>query len=88
MLQVKYGLIRIINQKANLCDTVQNVDLECPLKKGNLKLTKDVDLPKEIPPGKYNVVADVMSKDDEKITCLTATVEFHRGGASFFKQDM
>jgi len=80
-LQVKYGLITIIRQKADLCDTVKNVDLECPLSKDkDVELTKDVDLPKEIPPGKYTVVADVYTKDDKKVTCLTATVEFHRGG--------
>ncbi|CAK4031836.1 Phosphatidylglycerol phosphatidylinositol transfer [Lecanosticta acicola] len=88
-LSVKYGLIKIINQNADLCDTVKNVDLECPLKKGDLTLTKDVDLPAQIPPGKYTVEADVKSKDGDKITCLQATVEFHRGGgASLFKQDM
>ncbi|KAK7728176.1 Phosphatidylglycerol/phosphatidylinositol transfer protein [Botryosphaeria dothidea] len=77
-LQVKYGLITLIKQEASLCDYVKEVDLECPLKKGDLKLTKDVDLPKEIPPGKYTVLADVFTKDNDKITCLTATVQFSR----------
>ena len=49
-LQVKYGLITLINQEADLCDTLENVDLTCPLEKGEMSLTKDVDLPKEIPP--------------------------------------
>ena len=80
-LQVKYGLITIIRQTADLCDTVGKVDLECPLKKGELALTKDVELPKQIPPGKYTVLADVVTKDDKKITCLSATVEFHRDGS-------
>jgi hypothetical protein len=80
-LSVKYGLITIIKQTADLCDTVKNVDLECPIKKGELALTKDVELPKQIPPGKYTVLADVVTKDDKKITCLTATVEFHRDGS-------
>ncbi|TKX26541.1 phosphatidylglycerol/phosphatidylinositol transfer protein [Elsinoe australis] len=79
-LQVKYGLITIIRQTADLCDTVKNVDLECPLEKGAKTLTKDVDLPNQIPPGKYTVLADVVTKDEEKITCLTATVVFKRGG--------
>ncbi|KAF4552906.1 putative phosphatidylglycerol/phosphatidylinositol transfer protein [Elsinoe fawcettii] len=83
-LQVKYGLITIIRQTADLCDTVKNVDLECPLEKGVMTLTKDVDLPKEIPPGKYTVLADVVTKDEEKITCLTATVTFSRGGGAIF----
>ena len=77
-LQVKYGLITIIRQTADLCDTVKNVDLECPIEKGKTSLTKSVELPKMIPPGKYSVTADVFSKDEEKITCLTATVEFKR----------
>lgn len=80
-LQVKYGLITIIKQDADLCNTVKNVDLECPIKKGEMALTKDVELPKQIPPGKYTVLADVKTKDDKKITCLQATVEFHRDGS-------
>jgi len=77
-LQVKYGLITLINQEAKLCDQVKNVDLECPLEKGPLELTKSVDLPNQIPPGKYHVLADVFTKDGDKITCLTADVTFHR----------
>jgi len=77
-LQVKYGLITLINQEADLCEQVKNVDLECPLDKGKLELTKDVDLPKEIPPGNYQVLADVFTKDGDKITCLTAKIAFHR----------
>ena len=49
-IQVKYGVITLINQETDLCEQTKNVDLECPLEKGELKLTKDVELPKEIPP--------------------------------------
>ncbi|KAF2201070.1 hypothetical protein GQ43DRAFT_372359 [Delitschia confertaspora ATCC 74209] len=77
-LQVKYGLITLINQEADLCDTLDNVDLKCPLEKGDMSLTKDVDLPKEIPPGTYSVLADVFTEKGDKITCLTAKVAFHR----------
>ena len=78
-LTVKYGLITIIRQTADLCDTIQKVDLACPLKKDEeTHLTKAVELPREIPPGKYSVIADVYNKDEKKVTCLTATVEFKR----------
>lgn len=50
ILQVKYGLIRLVNTEADLCQQVSNVDLECPIKKGKVTITKDVELPKEIPP--------------------------------------
>jgi hypothetical protein len=49
-LQVKYGLIRLISTTADLCEQIKNVDLECPIEKGKLSITKSVDLPKEIPP--------------------------------------
>ncbi|KAG7288067.1 Phosphatidylglycerol/phosphatidylinositol transfer protein [Staphylotrichum longicolle] len=77
-LEVKYGYIRLISTQADLCKEIKNVDLECPIEKGKLSITKAVDLPKEIPPGKYTVKADVYSADDEHITCLTATVFFGR----------
>jgi len=77
-LQVKYGLITLINQNADGCDTIKKGDLDCPLEKGEMSLTKDVDLPREIPPGTYTVLADVFTADGDKITCLTAKIAFHR----------
>ncbi|KAL1969897.1 hypothetical protein VTN77DRAFT_7406 [Rasamsonia byssochlamydoides] len=79
LLQVKYGLIRLINQEADLCEQLENnVDLQCPLEKGEMTFTKQVDLPKEIPPGKYSVLADVYTEDKRKITCLEANdIIFH-----------
>lgn len=78
-LQVKYGLITIIKTTIDLCENVQRVNLTCPLKKDKkTTLSKEVDLPKEIPPGKYTVTADLETKDSDRITCLTAQVEFHR----------
>ncbi|EAA28229.1 putative phosphatidylglycerol/phosphatidylinositol transfer protein [Neurospora crassa] len=82
-LQVKYGYIRLINTSADLCKEMKNVELECPIKKGRLSITKNVELPKEIPPGKYTVEADVYNSDDKHITCLTATVFFGRKTLGF-----
>lgn len=48
-LQVKYGLIRLISTKADLCEQVKNVDRECPIEAGILTFEKSVELPKEIP---------------------------------------
>lgn len=87
-LQVKYGLITIIKTTADLCDTVKDIDLKCPIEEGKTTLTKKVALPKVIPPGKYSVIADVVTKDDDKVTCLTATVEFKRGGEVLVHQGL
>jgi hypothetical protein len=75
-IQVKYGLIRLVNTEADLCEQVSNVDMECPIKKGKTKITKDVELPMEIPPGTYTVFADAYTVDKKKIICLEATVTF------------
>ena len=41
-----------------------------------MELTKEVDIPKQVPPGKYTVLADVNTVDKEKITCMESTVSF------------
>ncbi len=97
---VKYGLITLVKMKVDLCQEGKKIDLNCPLKKGPMKLTKDVDLPQQIPPvcciqldkggseegqgteanttqGKYTVSANVFTSEDEPVTCLTTTIQFH-----------
>ncbi|KAK5044721.1 hypothetical protein LTR84_010495 [Exophiala bonariae] len=77
-LQVKYGLITLIKQEADLCDNLGKIDLSCPLKEGVFTIKKEVDIPKQVPPGKYTVLADVNTVDKEKITCMESTVFFSR----------
>ncbi|KIV89454.1 hypothetical protein PV10_06853 [Exophiala mesophila] len=77
-LQVKYGLITLIKQEADLCDNLGQIDLSCPLKEGALSLVKEVDIPKQVPPGKYTVLADVNTVDKEKVTCMESTITFTR----------
>lgn len=75
-VDVRFGFIRLIHQTYDLCEQVENVDLECPIKKGKQVITKLVEIPAEVPPGKYVVNARAFDKNDVLITCLTATVEF------------
>lgn len=75
-VDVRYGYIRLIHQTYDLCEEVKNVDLECPIKKGQQVILKKVEIPKEVPPGKYSVVARAYTAEDVLITCLSATVEF------------
>ncbi|CEJ53892.1 Phosphatidylglycerol/phosphatidylinositol transfer protein [Penicillium brasilianum] len=77
-VEVKWGVITLVKQTMDLCDQIENVDLKCPLEKGKMTLTKQVDLPKQIPPGRYSVLADVYTEDKRKVTCLKAdNIEFH-----------
>lgn len=52
-LSVKYGLITLVNTKADLCEQMKEVDETCPLE-GAKDFTKEVTLPKEIPPVSYS----------------------------------
>ncbi|KAL9612272.1 MAG: hypothetical protein Q9167_003140 [Letrouitia subvulpina] len=95
-LSVKYGLITLVNTQADLCDQMAAVDEQCPLL-GVKEFTKEVSLPKEIPPvrktllaetssrmsdqiwpmqGKYTVLADVYTNNDNEVTCLNALAQF------------
>ncbi|KAM5432415.1 Phosphatidylglycerol/phosphatidylinositol transfer protein [Microsporum ferrugineum] len=75
-LQVTYGFLQLINENMDLCDQTGKVGLDCPLEKGKTVLSKTVDIPSQVPPGKYIVRADVQTANKEPVTCLTATVSF------------
>lgn len=75
-VDVRYGFIKLIHQTFDLCEEITKVDLECPIKKGPQVIQKEVEIPNEVPPGKYIVNARAYTKDDVFITCLTATIEF------------
>ncbi|KAK5075467.1 Phosphatidylglycerol/phosphatidylinositol transfer protein [Lithohypha guttulata] len=77
-LQVKYGLITLIKQDADMCEQLPKIDIECPIKKGYMEIYKEVNIPRQVPPGKYTVLADVKTKDKEPITCMEAVVVFPR----------
>ncbi|KAG9229417.1 putative Phosphatidylglycerol/phosphatidylinositol transfer protein [Amylocarpus encephaloides] len=75
-LSVKYGIIKLLSTRADMCDQVKNVEIECPIEKGTTTIKKEVDIPKEIPGGTYTVFADAYTEDERKIVCLEATVKF------------
>lgn len=75
-VDVRYGFIRLLHQTFDLCEEITKVDLECPIKKGPQEIKKKVEIPAEVPPGRYSVIAKAYTKDDIFITCLSATVDF------------
>jgi hypothetical protein len=53
------------------------VNLSCPLEKGYRELVQQVELPSEIPEGKYTVTADAYTENHEReITCLKGEITF------------
>jgi len=77
-VEVRYGFIRLVKETIDLCEQMEKAEKSCPIEKGVIKFSKSVDLPSEIPPGKYNVIARAYTEDYTEITCLTAQVEFAR----------
>jgi hypothetical protein len=75
-LQVKYGLITLIKQEADLCDRLGNVDVTCPLKQGDVTISKSVNIPEQVPKGKYSVIADVKTLYGDPVTCMTSEIIF------------
>lgn len=75
-LEVKYGVITLIRQRADLCDQIGNVDLTCPLKKGPMNITREATIPENVPKGKYTVLANVTSVDEEVVTCMEGVAYF------------
>jgi hypothetical protein len=69
-LEVSFGFIKLVQQTIGLCDQVGAVNLTCPLEKGEVKILKEAEIPKEAPAGQYTVKADVYTVANEKITCL------------------
>ena len=57
-LQVKYGLITLIKQEADLCDNLPKIDMSCPIKEGVLSITKEVDIPKQVVSSSPDFVAE------------------------------
>ncbi|KAI9487665.1 MAG: ML domain-containing protein [Benjaminiella poitrasii] len=75
---VKYGVVRLFQKKFDFCDKIQEIDEKCPIPKGDLTFTKVVSLPKEIPPGKYTVRAEIFTPKKKRVTCLIGQTVFPR----------
>ncbi|CAO3686613.1 unnamed protein product [Umbelopsis ramanniana] len=82
-LTVKFGVVKLLSKRLDLCDQAKEIDTQCPIPAGEFTFTKSVDLPNEIPGGKYTVNAKIMTPDERQITCLNGVTSFPRQRISF-----
>lgn len=75
-VEVRYGFIKLIDQTFDLCEEIKKVNMTCPISKGEQVIVKEVEIPNEVPPGRYSVVARAYTTNDDFLTCLSAAVEF------------
>ncbi|KAI7907477.1 ML domain-containing protein [Cokeromyces recurvatus] len=75
---VKFGVVKLLQKKFDFCDKIQEVGEKCPIPQGELLFNKVVSLPKEIPPGKYTVHAEIFTPKKKRVTCLIGQTTFPR----------
>ncbi|EEB06362.1 niemann-Pick disease type C2 protein hE1 [Schizosaccharomyces japonicus yFS275] len=81
LAEVKYGFVRIVNEKLDLCEQADLLaGIKCPVGPSLITKTIEVPLPWAIPPGTYHVNARVFNANDEQLTCVTASVSFRHFG--------
>ncbi|KAF9433802.1 Phosphatidylglycerol/phosphatidylinositol transfer protein [Entomortierella beljakovae] len=72
----KVGVIKLLTKKFDFCEESVKVDKPCPVASGEQYLQHSVELPKEIPPGKYVVNIQVHNPDGQQVTCLLVKAQF------------
>ncbi|KAH9082083.1 hypothetical protein EDB83DRAFT_2310327 [Lactarius deliciosus] len=84
-VEVKLGLIKILQKQFDLCDEARNANttVQCPIEKGNYEVEQTVALPKEIPQAKFNVNVQAYTIDDDDLFCVKLVVNFMK--KPFFK---
>ncbi|PWN95210.1 hypothetical protein FA09DRAFT_285556, partial [Tilletiopsis washingtonensis] len=73
---VKLGLIRLLTRRFDVCEEAKenNAELQCPVQEGTYTIEQTVQLPREIPPAKFNVHVNGATQDDEPLLCLDLSV--------------
>lgn len=69
-VQVKLQFIKFLDTRFDLCEVLPNVNLTCPVSTGVHRIEKLVDLPSQIPMGKYTVNAKLYTNENELLTCV------------------
>ena len=70
--------IPLAKEERDLCDLLEDEDEDeqCPVRKGDVELTRNVTLPNGVPKGTYLVRANAYDDGNCTITCMEATVDF------------
>ncbi|KUJ11614.1 uncharacterized protein LY89DRAFT_688810 [Mollisia scopiformis] len=80
-IDVKLGFIILLSKTIDLCDdsedgVLYDTGVSCPIAAGDYVLTKNVDLPAEIPPAKFTVESRGYTFDDQDMFCVDVVANF------------
>ena len=68
-LSISFDNIQVVNEELDLCETLPEIDLECPLKKGTHTVSTTQNLPDSIPsvsPQAWKVMAHLVKSKGEE----------------------
>ncbi|KAI9105697.1 ML domain-containing protein [Phlyctochytrium arcticum] len=71
-VRVKLGLIKLLDKTFDLCEEIKQIGRECPLEKGPIHVNHTVELPRELPPGRYQVFIEATNFDEKHAACIKA----------------
>jgi hypothetical protein len=53
-LQVKYGFFQLWSGTVDLCEQAPQIDEQCPVKKGEKKVSTEFEIPQDVPPVRHS----------------------------------
>lgn len=78
--RITYGTIKIhvvlnnfltvYSSELDLCDSLKETGLSCPLESGHIEIVAKADIPRIVPSGEYTI--DLQIQGEHPITCISA----------------
>ncbi|KAJ3106190.1 hypothetical protein HDU97_006823 [Phlyctochytrium planicorne] len=72
--QVKMGPIKLLDVEMDLCEKLEGIGKSCPLPAGETVIEQTFTIPYEVPPGRYSVHIDILTKDRDSVACINANL--------------
>lgn len=75
-LNVRYRTIKLLTKKMNLCrelENAKNIDIKCPITRGDKKLEYKFTIPEEVPSGEYMI--DLLLKNVDKTNIFCSNIK-------------
>jgi hypothetical protein len=65
-----------MDREFDICNNSRVVGEKCPFHEGFWNISKEINMPSVIPPGKYHVEMQAYTNNTEKITCMNGDITF------------
>jgi hypothetical protein len=72
-VQVKIGMIKLLDTILDLCEQIKSVGKQCPLPKGDLFISHTFDIPPEAPPVSISPIESLICRTYQKLDDRAAT---------------